>query len=67
MCLQDYSDAFVVEVKGQATLKLINNQSNIKMESQTALVCDDDGRNENDAYDMIIYYVLHFSCSSKYK
>uniref|UniRef100_A0AAX7SQ70 Integrin alpha-2 domain-containing protein n=1 Tax=Astatotilapia calliptera TaxID=8154 RepID=A0AAX7SQ70_ASTCA len=35
--LEDYSDAFVVEVKGQATLKLINNQSNIKMESQTAL------------------------------
>ncbi|KAL3967526.1 NADH dehydrogenase (ubiquinone) Fe-S protein 1 [Sarotherodon galilaeus] len=32
--LEDYSDAVVVEVKGQATLKLINNQSNIKMESQ---------------------------------
>lgn len=73
MCLyvshQDYSNALRVTVKGQATLKLITHKTNIRMDSQTSLVCGDDDNdddiNDNDQDNCIDSLCLYLGCSSQ--
>lgn len=46
--LQDYPSALRVTVRGEATLKLITDQSHIKMDSQTSMVSEEDGDDDED-------------------
>lgn len=46
--LQDYPTALRVTVRGEATLKLITDQSHIKMDSQTSMVGEEDDGDDED-------------------